>query len=270
MVWISMTNKKNIIVVKIGGSTLGQHDTTLEDLVELQKRGQRVVVVHGGGKIISDWLKRMGTSTRFVQGERVTDKDGLEVVTAVLSGVVNKELSAAINYLGGKAAGISGVDGTLLQGRIKNPELGYVGDVERVNAGLLEALLEAGYIPVVSSISYNAGIKPTEGPLLLNVNADIAAGEIAATLGAEKLIFLTDIAGICDKTGKVLSKLDAKEAEDLITAGVATSGMIPKIRSGIRALEGNGTTRIIDGRQPHALLKEIERGEGGTTIVRKF
>lgn len=264
-----MKIKNKIIVVKIGGSTLGQHDNTLEDLVELQKRGQSVVVVHGGGKIISEWLKRMGASTRFVQGERVTDKDGLEVVTAVLSGIVNKDLVAAINYLGGKAVGISGVDDTLLQGRIKNPELGYVGNVEKVNTRLLEDLLEGGYIPVVSSISYNIAIQPTEGPLLLNVNADIAAGEIAAALGAEKLIFLTDIAGICDKSGKVIDNLNNKGAEDLITSGVATSGMIPKIRSGIRALDGTRVTRIIDGRQSHALIKEIESGEGGTTIVKK-
>jgi acetylglutamate kinase len=260
---------KNTIVVKIGGSTLGQHDTTLEDLVELQKRGQWVVVIHGGGKIISEWLTKMGASTRFVQGERVTDKPGLEVVTAVLSGVVNKDLAAAINYLGGKAVGISGVDGSLLQGRIKNPELGYVGNVENVNIDLLEALLNAGYIPVISSISYNSAIKPAEGPLLLNVNADIAAGEIAAALGAEKLVFLTDIAGICDKSGKVIEKLDTREAEDLITSGVATSGMIPKIRSGIRALDRARQSRIIDGRQPHALIKEIENSDGGTTILKK-
>ena len=260
---------RNVIVIKIGGSTLGQHDTTMEDLVELQKRGQRVVVVHGGGKIISEWLTKMGTATKFVEGERVTDKAGLEVVTAVLSGVVNKDLSAAINYQGGKAVGISGVDGALLQGRIKNPELGYVGNVEKVNTGLLEALVDAGYIPVISSISYNSFITPTEGPLLLNVNADIAAGEIAAALAAEKLIFLTDIAGICDKSGKVIDKLDTSEAEALITSGVATSGMIPKIRSGIRALDRARQSRIIDGRQPHALIKEIENGEGGTTIVKK-
>ena len=263
-----MGTKTKIIAVKIGGSTLGQHDTTIEDLVELQKRGQRIVVVHGGGKIISEWLSKMGASTRFVRGERVTDKAGLEVVTAVLSGVVNKDLAAGINYLGGKAVGISGVDGCLLQGRIKDPDLGYVGNVEKVNTGLLESLVEAGYVPVISSISYNTAIKPAEGPLLLNVNADIAAGEIAAALKADKLIFLTDIAGIYDKSGKVIAKLNTAEAEALIMSGVATSGMIPKIRSGIRALEGSSCTRIIDGRQPHALIKEIENSNGGTTIYK--
>jgi acetylglutamate kinase len=265
-----MENTSNkVIVVKIGGSTLGQHDTTLLDLIELQKRNVKVVVIHGGGKIITEWLTKQGASTQFVQGERVTDKVGLEVVTAVLSGVVNKDLVATLNNLGGRAIGISGVDGSLLQGRIKDPELGYIGVVESVNTELLEALLKADFIPVVSSVSLNKFQKPGNGPLLLNVNADVAAGEIAAALGAEKLIFLTDIAGICDKSGKVLTKLKISEAETLISSGVATSGMIPKIRSGIRALDNAGATRIIDGRQPHALLREIDNSEGGTTIYKE-
>ncbi|MDD5703780.1 MAG: acetylglutamate kinase [Dehalococcoidales bacterium] len=264
-----MENKVNgIIIVKIGGSTLGRHDTTLEDLVRLQERGIPVIVVHGGGKIITEWLGKQSASTQFVQGERVTDKTGLEVAAAVLSGLVNKELVAAICALGGRAAGISGVDGALLQGKIRNPELGFVGDIHKVNTAILEDLLKAGYMPVVSSISLNAFAKPGSSPLLLNVNADIAAGEIAAAVKAEKLIYLTDIAGICDKAGQVLSRLSSREAEDLINSGVATSGMIPKIRSGIRALAHGGSTRIIDGRRSHALLGEIEGTGEGSTIYK--
>jgi len=255
-----------IFVIKIGGSTLGQHDTTLEDLVELQKRSVPIVVVHGGGKIITDWLTRQGASTRFFEGERVTDKAGLEVATAVLAGIVNKDLVAGINNLGGRAIGISGVDGALIQGRVKSPELGYVGSVVKVNTEPVRILMKAGYMPVISSIGLNI-FDDSEGlSHLLNVNADIASGEIAAALGAAKLIFLTDIAGICDRTGRVIPVLTIAEAEDLIASGVATSGMIPKIRSGIRALDFTGQTRIIDGRQPHALLREIESSEGGTTI----
>jgi acetylglutamate kinase len=264
-------NSQNIIVVKIGGSTLGQHDTTLEDLVELQKRGKYVVVVHGGGKIITEWLARQGAPTKFVQGERVTDKIGLEIVTAVLSGLVNKDLVAVICSLGGRALGISGVDGAILQGKIKNPDLGFVGDLVKVNTDPLELLLKAGYMPVISSISLNTsqGIKDGNSSLLLNVNADMAAGEIAAALDAEKLIFLTDIAGICDNSGNVIPRLNISQAEELIASGVATSGMIPKIRSGIRALKNSGVTRIIDGRRPHALLNEIRNGDGGTTISKE-
>jgi acetylglutamate kinase len=260
--------KKEIIVVKIGGSTLGQHDTTLMDLVELQKRGVDIVVVHGGGKIITEWLARQGAPTQFVQGERVTDKISLEVVTGVLSGVVNKDLVANLCVLGGKAFGLSGVDGALLQGQVKNPDLGYVGNLVSVNTDLLKSLLQTGYMPVIASISLNSSAKPGN-PLLLNVNADIAAGEIAAGIGAAKLIFLTDIAGICDKSGNVIKGLTADQAESLITSGVATTGMIPKIRSGIRALDGAGSTRIIDGRRPHALLNEIASSEGGTTIYKE-
>ena len=135
---------KNIIVLKIGGSTLGQHDTTLKDLVELQKKGVPAVVIHGGGKIITEWLGKLASETRFVQGERVTDKIGLDVATAVLAGVVNKDLVAAINIIGGKAVGISGVDGALLNAKVKNPDLGYVGNVDMVNKDLLITLIEAG------------------------------------------------------------------------------------------------------------------------------
>jgi acetylglutamate kinase len=257
---------KNLIVVKIGGSTLGQHDTTLEDLVELQKRGVPVVVVHGGGKIITEWLSKQGASTQFIQGERVTDKIGLEVVTGVLAGWVNKDLVASLNSLGGQAVGISGVDGSLLQGKIKDPQLGYVGSLVNVKVEVLLVLIKAGYIPVVSSISYNSFEKLNKDHLLLNVNADTAAGEIAAVMNAEKLVFLTDIAGVCDKSGQVISQMNASEAEVAIASGVASGGMIPKIRAGIRSLDGARGTRIIDGRQPHALLKELQSSEGGTTI----
>ena len=132
------SKNQNILVVKIGGSTLGQHDTTMEDLVELQKRKISVVVIHGGGKIITEWLAKQGASTQFVQGERVTDKVGLEVVTAVLSGLVNKDLVATINFLGGRAIGISGVDGALLQGKIKDTQLGYVGTLVSMNTEVLD------------------------------------------------------------------------------------------------------------------------------------
>jgi acetylglutamate kinase len=259
---------QNILIVKIGGSTLGQHDTTLEDIVDLQKNGRKVVIIHGGGKIITEWLNRLGAATQFVQGERVTDQQGLEITTAVLSGVVNKNLVAAINNLGGKAAGVSGVDGLLLQGQIKSPELGYVGNVVKVNSDLIHVLLKAGLVPVISSVSFN-NTKPSEGtPLLLNVNADTAAGEIAAALPSEKLIFLTDIIGVCDKSGKLIPRMNVKEAETAIASGIASGGMIPKIRAGIRSLESAREARIIDGRQAHALSKELESSESGTTIYK--
>ena len=253
-------------MVKLGGATLGSHDTTIEDMVELQQQGKSLVVVHGGAKVVTEWLSRQGISTRFVEGERVTDEAALEMVTAVLGGLVNKEIVAAINSLGGQAVGISGVDGALIQGRIRDKELGYMGTVVKVNVAPLRVLLQSGYIPVVAPISLHSFDKPDKAPQLLNINGDPVAGEIAAAIGAERLIFLTDVVGICDSSGKLLPQLSPGEAEALVASGVASGGMIPKIKASLRALSGTSTAHIIDGRQPHALLKEIEEGSGGTTI----
>ena len=258
----------NVIVVKLGGATLGGHDTTIEDIVYLQQKSKSLVVVHGGGKLITEWLLKQGISTRFAHGERVTDKAALEVITAVLAGLVNKEIVAAINSLGGRGVGISGVDGALIQGRVKDKELGYVGAVVKVNLALLEVLLQSGYIPVVAPISLNAFDKLDEATRMLNINADIVAGEIAAAIGAERLIFLTDVVGVCDHSGRLIPRLSSSEAEALIASGAASEGMIPKIKACLRALSSTLITRIIDGRQPHALLGEIEEGGGGTTVQR--
>ena len=257
---------KKVSVVKIGGATLGKHDTTIEDIVELQHRGKPLVVVHGGGKLITEWLAKQKIPTRFVQGERVTDKATLEVVISVLAGLVNKELVAAINSLGGQAVGISGVDGTLIQASIKDTELGYVGSVVKVNKTPLEMLLQAGYVPVVAPLGLSLSDNPGEASQLLNINADVVAGEIAAAISAERLIFLTDVVGVCDQSGKLLSQLSPDEVEPLLSSGLVSGGMIPKIKACLKALPNTSTTRIIDGRQPHALLREFERESTGTTI----
>ncbi len=259
-------------MVKLGGATLGSHDTAIEDIVELQRQGKPLVVVHGGGKLITEWLEKQGVSSRFIQGERVTDRATLEVVISVLAGLVNKEIVATINGLGGKAVGISGVDGALIEGRIGDKEKGYVGTVVKVNTTILEALLESAFVPIVAPVGLNSFDRPANAPPTLNFNADTVAGEIAAATGAERLIFLTDVAGICDQSGKLLPKLSPGEAEALVASGVATGGMIPKIKACLRALSNTSTTRrvlstcIIDGRQPHALLREIREGGDGTTI----
>jgi len=255
------------IVVKLGGATLGSHDTTIEDIVFLQQQGKSVVVVHGGGKLITSWLEKRGIETRFINGERVTDKDTLEVVVSVLVGVVNKELVADINARGGLAIGISGVDGAFIRGRLKSKELGYVGEVAKIDPAPLEVLLKAGYIPVVAPVAI--ADKAEKSPRVLNINADIVAGEIAAAVGAEKLVFLTDVAGVADHSGNLLSHLSPGEAEALVEAGTASGGMIPKIKACLRALSGAAAACIIvDGRQSHALLDDIN-GRGGGTIIKK-
>ncbi len=257
---------RNIIVVKLGGATLGSHDTAIEDIVNLQRQGKSLIVVHGGGKLITEWLAKQGISSRFVQGERVTDQPTLEVVISVLAGLVNKEIVAEINGLGGKAAGISGVDGALIEGKTGDKEKGYVGEVVRINTALLEVLLESAFVPVVAPVGLNSFPGPVDAPRTLNFNADIVAGEIAAAIAAQRIIFLTDVSGISDGQGKQLTHLSSGEAEALVNSGVASGGMIPKIKACLRALSKTSTTCIIDGRQPHALLKEIGEKGGGTII----
>jgi acetylglutamate kinase len=257
---------EKVIVVRIGGSILGNHDTAIKDIVALQKQGRQLLIVHGGGKVITEWLKKQGAGTNFVRGERVTDGPTLEVATAVLAGLVNKDIIAAINTLGGKAVGISGVDGGIIRGSIIEKEKGFVGAVTNVDTALLEALLKSGFIPVIAPIGLNSDKKPADEPPTLNYNADVVAGEIAAAVKAERLVFLTDVEGVSDNSGKLLRTLSPGEAEDLIESGVASGGMIPKIKACLKALSGGSETCIIDGRKSHALLKKIEGKNGGTTI----
>ena len=253
------------VLVKIGGATLGSHDTTLEDIVTLQREGVPVVVVHGGGKLITEWLSKQNVPSRFVRGERVTDGQALDVVIAVLAGLVNKELVAAINKQGGRAVGISGVDGNVISSAVANPGLGRVGRVSHVDLTLLTALLDAGYVPVIAPVGLDDGEK-SEGLPVLNINADLVAGEIAAAMGAQRLIFLTDVAGICDQQGNLIPRLSPAKAENLILSGVASGGMIPKVKACLRALSSQATACIIDGRKPHALVQEVRGAGSGTTI----
>jgi acetylglutamate kinase len=256
---------KNIVIIKIGGSTLGSHDTSLRDIVQLQKKGQPVVIVHGGGKTITEWLEKMGLNSQFIRGLRVTDVASLQVVVAVLAGLVNKELVAELNGLGGKALGLSGVDGMLIETRLKDAEIGLVGEIVKINTEPLEAALKAGYIPVVAPPGYLPP-QQRQPAAILNVNGDTAAAEIAGTLKASKLIFLTDVDGVLDSSKKVISQLYAAEVQQLIDSGVASAGMIPKLEACLIAVKNVPVARIIDGRQPHALLSEAEGNGGGTTI----
>jgi acetylglutamate kinase len=254
------------VVIKIGGSTLSSTDTTVADLVGLQKRGVPIVVIHGGGSAVSDWLDRLGVSTSFVSGLRVTDLETLKVVTAVLAGLVNKELVSAIWRSGGKAVGLSGADGGLILAKNKHRELGYTGEEIRVNVAVIEVLLNAAYIPVVAPVSLGLVEGADTDTNLLNVNADTAAGEIAADLRAEKLIFLTDVPGLYDNEKRLIHKVSPQGAKEMIELGVASGGMIAKIDACLMALTKVPVARIIDGRARHALLHEIEGRGDGTTI----
>jgi acetylglutamate kinase len=259
--------KSKIIVVKIGGSTLGQHDTTLDDLVALQKKRVPVVVVHGGGNAVSDWLRKLNIPTNFVQGLRVTDAVTLRVVTAVLGGQINKELVSEITKRGGRAVGITGADGAIAFGKNKNRQLGLTAEELKVDARLLHVLLNNGYMPVVAPVCLNMETSGTDGTCLLNVNGDTIAAEIAAVLKAQKLIFLTDVPGIYDESKQVISHINRNAARSMIDRGTASGGMIAKLEAGLIATEKVSVTRIIDGRVGHALIDEITGKGKGTTIV---
>ena len=253
-----------IAVVKIGGSTLGTRDTTLADVVALQRRGLRPVVVHGGGALISEWLKLHGVLTRFERGLRVTDERTLEVVVAVLAGLVNKQLVAALTAAGGNAVGFSGADGGLLKARQLDQKLGFVGEVTEVDTRLLIDLLDDGFVPVLAPIGVEWRGEAPSGQLL-NINADTAAGAIAAALAARWLVFLTDVPGIRDEGGETLPALSPPRAEELSAAGVIEGGMIPKVEACLRAAAAGCRSVIADGRRAGALLEAIEEKTG--TVV---
>lgn len=246
------------LVVKIGGSTLGAEDTTLNDLAWLSRQTPRpVVLVHGGGPLISDWQRRLGLEPRFVRGLRVTDEASLEVAVAVLAGLVNKQLVVGLQALGVRAVGLAGVDGAFIRARPADPDLGFVGKVERIDVGLLGRLLGDGYLPVIAPIGIwveaaGDGVRPA----CLNLNADTVAGELAAVLAAD-LIFLTDTPGVLDGAGQTISGLTPAAARALVAEGIARGGMIPKIEACLRAVEAGGTAWVIDGAAPGSLRRLI-------------
>ena len=250
------------VVVKIGGS-IGQDGTALEDVVTLGRLGIKPIVVHGGGPMISEWQGRMGLEPKFVDGRRYTDELTLDLARMVLIGKVNSDIVAHLHKLGGKAVGLSGIDGRLIEAELRDPDLGYVGEVVDVDLTPLRLLTDAGYLVVVAPSAADAEGQP------LNVNADTIAGDVARALGAEKLIFFTDVEGVLDADGKIISTLTDAEARALIASGQASGGMIPKIEACLRALDTVPRAHVLDGRVRHALLGELFTEAGvGTMITR--
>ncbi len=259
-----------IVVVKYGGAAMKDStlkDKVIRDIVFLSCVGVRPVVVHGGGPEINSWLDKLGIEPQFKHGLRVTDAATMDVVEMVLVGRVNKELVSLISRAGGSAVGLCGKDGNLIKARPEGREgIGFVGEVTSMDVRLLESLLKDGYIPVVSSVAAD------EQGQAYNVNADTVAGELAAALGAEKLILLTDTAGILKDykdPSTLFPRLDIQEARELIESGIVSGGMIPKVKCCVRSLaQGVRAAHIIDGRIPHALLLEIFTNGGiGSMIV---
>lgn len=262
------------VVVKYGGAAMKDStlkDKVIRDVVFLSCVGLRPIVVHGGGPEINSWLDKLGIEPQFKNGLRVTDAPTMDVVEMVLVGRVNKEIVALISQAGGRAVGLCGKDGNLIKARPEGQEgIGFVGEVSAVDIKILDTLVKSGYIPVVSSVAAD------ENGQAYNINADTVAGEIAAALGAEKLILLTDTAGILKDykdPSTLYAKLDIQQARDLINSGIVSGGMIPKVNCCVRSLaQGVHATHIIDGRIPHALLLEIftDAGIGSMIVASEF
>ncbi len=251
------------IIVKIGGNALGPDDTTFRDLVALQRQGVQPVVVHGGGPLISQWLDRLGVESTFVRGLRVTSDEAMDVVTAVLCGVVNTRIVAAIGEAGGRAVGLTGVDDALITAEIHDPELGRVGEVASIRTDLILDLIQQGFIPVIAPVSVDAH----DSARSLNVNADSVAGALAGALEADRVIFMTDVPGVLDADGAVMSPLSEERARELIDDDIITGGMIPKVTACLNALAHADAAQIIDGRAPSALRDALVH-DTGTRIVR--
>ena len=248
-------------VVKIGGSTLGAEDTSLEDIVALAEAGARPVVVHGGGAIISDWLNRLSVESTFVDGLRATNEEALDVVVGVLRGVVNVRLVSQLVALGGNAIGISGLDGGCVRAQRYDDRLGFVGQISEVDGAFLTSLLDVGLIPVIAPIGLEAPSQP------LNINADTVAGEVARALAADRLIFLTDVEGLLDAEGGLIGELTASLAADLRRDGTVAGGMIPKIDACFRAAEASVAAYVANGMIGRTVVR-IAGGESlGTRVT---
>jgi acetylglutamate kinase len=249
-----------VVVVKLGGTTIAEQRHVLEEVGVVARR-RPVVVVHGGGKRMTEWLDRLGVPSRFEGGLRVTDQASIEVAAAVLRGVVNSELVATLHDLGVDAVGLSGVDGGLLIGE-RVPGMGLVAHVVGLRRDLLDALLVADQVPVVAPLARD------EDGVVCNVNADDAAAGIAAGLGARQAVFLTDVDGVRDADGRRLDTLTAGEAEALIASGVIAGGMVPKVRAALGALAWEGSHAVIaDSSAQNALERALDDPTFGTRIT---
>jgi acetylglutamate kinase len=256
-----------VVVVKFGGNAMGDQDAMAEfarDVVLMRQVGVNPVVVHGGGPMINEMLAKLGIKSEFVRGKRVTDKATVEVVEMILSGLVNKRIVQAINDQGGRAVGISGKDDDLMVCVADDPELGFVGKPVEMNVQVLRDLYTAGIIPVVAPVA--TGVEDNE---TFNVNGDTAAGAIAGALQADRLLLLTDVPGVKNAAGEVMTQITPEEVRQMTADGVISGGMIPKTETALLALDqGVRAVTIMDGRTPNACLLELFTNMGAGSQIR--
>lgn len=256
-----------VVVVKFGGNAMGDDEAMAEfarDVVLMKQVGMNPVVVHGGGPMINEMLSKLGIKSDWVRGKRVTDKATVEVVEMILSGLVNKRIVQAINDQGGRAVGISGKDDDLMVCEADDPELGFVGKPVEMNVQIVRDLYGAGLIPVIAPVA--TGVNDNE---TFNVNGDTAAGAIAGALQADRLLLLTDVAGVKNKAGEVITQMSPDEVHALIDDGTISGGMIPKVETALKAVkEGVRAVVILDGRVPNACLLELFTEHGAGSMIR--
>lgn len=257
-----------VVVVKYGGNAMINESLkkqVMEDIVLLWLIGVKVVLVHGGGPEINDLMNKLGKKAEFVDGLRVTDKETVDIVSMVLAGKVNKSLVNLLQVQGGNVMGVSGIDGKLIEAKVKNDKLGYVGEITKINIEPVEGILEYGYIPVISTVACD------KKGNTYNINGDTAAAFIAGALNAERLIMMTDIAGVLmdkDDPSTLIPELTVTQARKLKEEGVIAGGMIPKVDCCVEAIKmGVENVTIMDGRIPHSILMELLTAEGAGTMV---
>lgn len=255
--------KGKTLVIKLGGSTLEHQQHIIQDIVWLRALGANPVLVHGGGPHINEWLDTLRIPVQFKNGLRVTDARTLEIVRMVLLGQVNPSLVLMVSQMGGKAIGLSGTDGNMVQACTTDEQLGFVGEIQSVDPTLVQTLIDQAYIPVIAPL----GCGPDA--TCLNINADLVAAYLADALNAEKLIFLSNTRGIYRRDGSLISELTETEARQLIEDGTINGGMIPKVTSCLNVLSTVSRVHILDGRESHVLLRELFTDQGaGTMIIR--
>ncbi len=255
------------VVVKFGGNAMGDDEAMADfarDVVLMKQVGMHPVIVHGGGPMINEMLTKLGIKSEFIRGKRVTDKATVEVVEMILSGLVNKRIVQAINDQGGRAVGISGKDDDLMVCEHDDPGLGFVGRPVEMNVQIIRDLYNAGLIPVIAPVA--TGMEDNE---TFNVNGDTAAGAIAGALQADRLLLLTDVAGVKDKAGDVITQMSPEQVAVLIEDGTISGGMIPKVETALKAVrEGVRAVVILDGRVPNACLLELFTEHGAGSMIR--
>ena len=259
-------NDNDVVVLKIGGSVLGEDAASLDVISALHDGGHSLAVVHGGGPLVGEWATRLGYETKFVRGLRVTDEPTRDLALAVLGGLANARIVAALIGRGVPAVGLLGIDGGMLRAQREDSALGFVGRVIRVESGLLEELLAEGRVPVVAPAALEEPTAEGESPVVLNVNGDSAAGAIAAALGARLLVFITDVPGVRAKDGKVVPVLDRERAKALVDDGTIEGGMLPKVEACLIAAGAGCRAAILDARSGDAVDRLLAGERVGTVF----